>query len=83
MKFLPVSVFAGQVPKVWKRFLRIGSLEITEYNEEEKRAIARIKDYKIHPDMAEYVLSSDNVNVEITKNVHKGDAYYEFLIKWE
>ena len=94
IKLLPPPLFFNQVPKIWKKFLDVGSLEISQYSEKRKRVVVRLKNYMFHPDMcpyfagfflkiAEYVIKHKKIKIEETKCMHRGDPYHEFIIKWE
>jgi len=43
-----------EASRTWRKFMDIGALEFVEYNKKEKYAVARIKDYKTHPDMCRF-----------------------------
>ena len=94
IKFLPLSLFLKEVPKIWRKFVDVGTLEISQFNEKEKYIIIRFKDYKFHSEMcryyegfflriSEYVIKSGKVTIEETKCIYKGDPFHEFIVKWE
>ncbi len=83
-------------PKYWKKHYNVGELETVELNEKEKYLIVRLKDFKVHPilcnylfedgyflRLAQYVLESPNITSRETKCMFKDDPYHECLIKWE
>lgn len=94
IKFLPLSLFVSQIPKIWKKFLDIGSLEVSQLNEKEKYLVLRLKGYMLHPDMCryfagfflrmeEFLIRSKKVTIEETKCIYRGDSFHEYLVKWE
>jgi len=94
IKFLPLPLFLKEVPKIWRKFVDVGTLETSQFNEKEKYIIIRFKDYKFHSEMcryyegfflriAEYVIKSGKITIEETKCIYKGDSFHEFIVKWE
>jgi len=51
IKFLPLPLFLKEVPKIWRKFVDVGTLETSQFNEKEKYIIIRFKDYKFHSEM--------------------------------
>lgn len=94
IKFLPLSLFCNKVPKIWRKFVDVGNLEIAELNEKEKYCIIRLSDYMFHPEMCSYyagfflrmgelVIKGKKFRIEEIKCMYKGDPYHEYLVKWE
>jgi hypothetical protein len=93
IKFLPLPLFLKEVPKVWRKFVDVGTLEISQFNEKEKYIIICFKDYKFHPAMCryyegfflrllEYFIKSEKITIKETKCIYKGDPYHEYVTKW-
>jgi hypothetical protein len=91
--FSPQKAFQ-ETPKYWRKNFDIGELETYEFNEKERYMIVRIKNFKLHPiychnfagyflQMAKYVIKSEEITIEETKCVFKGDPYIEFVIRWK
>ncbi len=79
--------------KYWKKYYDFGELKLAEFNKKEKYAVVRKKGYETHPLLciqhigyitagAELLLRNDNIFVEETKCIHKGDEYHEYKISW-
>ncbi|XOB42441.1 MAG: hypothetical protein ACKKMP_00040 [Candidatus Nealsonbacteria bacterium] len=90
--FVSIESAAKAAPKIWRKLYSIGDLEMVELNKEEKYAVLRIKNFKLHPyhclSMKGYIYSvmrmvlRGEITCEETKCPFKGDNYHEFLIKW-
>ncbi len=87
------TVFSN-MGKYWDKHHDFGSLEAIELNHEEKFLIIRKKGFFTHPLMciyhagyfkgvAEFVIKSNNINIEETKCMHSGDEYHEYKIFWD
>ena len=94
VKFLPLSLFWKEAPKIWRKMVTIGELEIAQLNEKEKYIILRVKNYKFHPQICRYyqgillrlgeiLTKSKKITIEETKCMHRNDPYHEFFFKWE
>ena len=70
----------------------IGKLEVLEFNEDKKKILMSLKNFKIHPlvclylegyfqGVAELALK-DKVKCEEVKCVFRGDNFNEYLIQW-
>lgn len=87
----PRAVF-GLAPKYWRKRYTIGSMESAEWNEKEKYAVLRLKDFKVHPAHCTILLGflrrmaqlggAKNITVEENKCMFKGDPYHEFIVRW-
>jgi hypothetical protein len=86
-------VFEG-APKYWRKFLDVGEIEATEFNEEKKYLILQLRDYMFHPIMCDYFagyflkiaensVKSQKVKIEEVKCSYRGDPYHEYFISWE
>ncbi len=93
IKFLPLPLFLKEFPKVWRKFVDVGAIEIPRFSEKEKYVIVWLKDYKFHPQMcryfeglflrmSEFFIKSKKITIEETKCVFKGDNFHEFIVKW-
>ncbi|MBD3208384.1 MAG: hypothetical protein GF370_02945 [Candidatus Nealsonbacteria bacterium] len=91
--FVSTQRIAKEVPKMWRRYYSIGDLEIAEMNDEEKRAVLRLKDFKVSPvhclnligyfaSVLQMVVNSP-VECRETKCVFKGDDCHEFTLTWK
>ncbi|MBD3208377.1 MAG: hypothetical protein GF370_02910 [Candidatus Nealsonbacteria bacterium] len=79
-------------PQIWKKSYTVGDFELAEYNEEEKRVVLKLKNFKLHPMHGQVLIGyfasvlqmiGGNVarGTEV-KSPFKGDKYYEFLMEW-
>jgi len=77
----------------WRKFMTCGELEPFKFNEKEKYAIWRLKDYKFHPTVcfylgcyflgvAEIIIRSEKITMEETACVHRGNPYHEYTLHW-
>ena len=89
--FGSLSLIADQVPKMWKNYYTVGSLEVVDYSEEKRYVIMRLKDYFVKfgcPTIKGYskkvlnMILKKPVICEETKCTLRGDEYHEFLLKW-
>ena len=93
--FLTLKKTFEECPKYWIKHYMVGVLENYKYNDKGKYLILRLKDFKIHPILCLYlsgyflrigqygIKGGKKITVQETKCIHKGDAYHEFVIKWE
>ena len=83
-----------EAPNYWKKFYSVGSLELGEFNESQKYAVFKIKDFESHPILCLYFQGFFQGLIEITnpaekvaikerKCVSKGDKYHEFVVSWK
>ncbi len=79
--------------QMWRTYWTEGELEFSEYNEEKKYIIMKIKNFNLHPifcrcmegyfaSIAKMVLKVENLKCKEVKCSHKKDEYHEFLITW-
>jgi len=89
-----VDVILKRAQEYWREYFDFGELEIVEYNQEKKYAIARLKGYKFHPllcvyhagyfyQVAKVVLGAQEITVKETKCVFRGDPFDEFYFSWQ
>lgn len=90
--FVSLQRMAKEGPKIWRRYFTVGDLEAVEINEEKKRLIFRVQNFKFHPLHCQILMGSlptiiqmilgKPVIYEETKCLYRGDDYHEFLVKW-
>lgn len=94
IRFLPLSLFASQVPKIWRKFLDVGNLYISKIDEKEKFLIIRLENYLFHPEMClyyagfflrigEFVIKGKNFTIKEISCPYRGGDAHEYLVKWE
>ncbi len=80
-------------PRYWRKFVDVGEMEATEFNEEKKYSVLRLHNYLFHPIMCDYFagfflkiiensVKSENVGIKETKCPYRGDSYHEYVISW-
>jgi hypothetical protein len=89
--FSPEKVIK-KVPEMWQKYYSIGSLSVTDYNEEERRAVLRITNFSLHPVWCQDIIGffssmvqmivGDEAQCQETKCTHRGDKYHEFVVTW-
>jgi hypothetical protein len=90
---LPRRLFE-ESPVYWKNLFDFGFIDPVDFNEDLQQATLRIHEYKTHPllciyhagyikGLSEFILKSEEVTVEETKCVYRGDEYDEYKIKWD
>jgi hypothetical protein len=92
--FISVKDVFERAEQYWSKHYDFGLLEKGEFNEEKKYITVKIKGYAMHelvtgPYMKGYItriaqlsLKSSKIETEQTKNIHHGDPYNEYIIKW-
>lgn len=86
------SIFEN-AEKYWEKHYDFGGVEMVEYNEEERKVVAREIGFKTHPivciyhagyfkGISEFAVKSGNVEVKQTASVHEGADYNEYVITW-
>jgi len=93
--FSPISkFFFKETPKIWNKYWTAGEFIPVELDEKKKYAIVRVKNLNLHPiyclylegyfsTFAHLVTGAEEINIEETKCVFRGDQYHEYLIKWK
>lgn len=82
-----------EAPKLWRKHLNFGELEVVELNREKKYFLLKIKDYDIHPltchyqrgyykGLFSYVIKGKNVEAVEEKCIYRGDPFHLYKIKW-
>ncbi|MCP6719306.1 MAG: hypothetical protein KJI71_03685 [Patescibacteria group bacterium] len=83
---------AKMAPKMWREYFTRGSFEVIEYNEKEKTATLRIKDFDLHPvfcrttegyleTFTKLIFKSGELSARETKCTFEGGESHEFLVK--
>lgn len=90
--FVSPKEFMRRAPTIWKKSYTVGNLEIVEFDQEKKRAVARVKTFKLHPLQCHILkgffssvlgmMLAAKLTADETKCVYQGDEYHEFLLKW-
>jgi len=92
IRSMPIALkFANTM---WKKYWTIGELKSVEFNEEKKRIVLIIKNFKLHDifcrcmegyfeSMAGLIFGKKNMTCKETKCSHKGDEFHEFLLTWK
>lgn len=93
LKYLSsLSLFAKQVPSIWKEHYTIGELEMPEFSDKKRYAILKERNFKVDPiyckvhegyfiKIAEMLVKKPVTSKE-TKCMFRGDSYHEFLLTW-
>lgn len=93
VRFSPsIKKIINKAPRYYKMQYSVGNLEAFYFNEKEKKAILRLKNFKIHPLVCLYLEGyfqgigelalKGKVFTEETKCIFRGDKFNEYLIKW-
>ncbi len=91
--FVSLDKVSKEASKIWRKYYSKGDLSIAEMDEEGKRVVIKLENFKLHPilchvlmgyflSIIKMIVRSDQITCEETKCVHKGDEYHEFIIKW-
>ncbi len=95
LKYLiSLDTLVKEAPKAWEKHLNFGSVEIPEYDKDNKFVIIKVKDYDMHPltclyqrgyyaGLFKYVIKTDNIVCEEQKCLHKGDEYHQYKLSWQ
>jgi hypothetical protein len=87
-----VRVAAKAAPQMWRRYYTVGDLRAVDFDEEKRYIILRLENFwMVEPfclylkgyfaHIVEMVVKS-KTTCEETQCPHRGDSYYEFLVKW-
>lgn len=95
MKYMisPKKIFET-TPVFWEEHFDFGKLECVEFNDKEKYSILRLREYKMHSIMCQYLagyflrvaqlcIKSGKISIKETKCVFKGHPYEEYVLKWD
>ena len=91
--FISPRVAFSHAPDYWIKHYNVGVLETTEFDEEKRHAVVRIKEFKTHPIYCRYLegyfqklfqimLPNKKVEIEEAKCMFKDDAYHEYRVNW-
>jgi hypothetical protein len=94
MKYLiSIKKMFQESPVAWEKHYNVGKLESYKLNEREKYMVLRLR-HDCPPTICtfyrgyflrivQYGVRSGKINIEETKCPNRGDAYHEFLMRWE
>jgi len=79
---------------IWKSMIGVGEIESVELNTKEKYAIARIRNFPIHPfccifiegfgeGFGKLLIEAEKYECKETKCPFRGDEYHEYFLTWE
>ena len=91
--FVSLENVSKEASNIWRKYYSEGDLKIVEMDEEEKKTIIRLENFKLHPilchvlvgyflSVIKMIVRSDHITCQETKCVHKGDEYHEFVVRW-
>ena len=91
--FVSMDRVLKEASKYWKKHFDFGSLEVVDFNEKEKRILMRVSGFDTHPlicryhagyfhGVTEFAVKSEDIKVEETSCLYRGDDYHEYLITW-
>ncbi len=92
--FLSLEKTFSEISKYWDEHYSVGKLVVPDPTVvNENYLLFYLKDFKVHPIMCEYykgyflsvcklIIKSENMVIEETKCMFKGDDYHEFKITW-
>lgn len=92
--FVSLERFLKEAQKYWYKHFNFGELEVVGFDKKEKYVRLRVKGYNFNPiickfhagyflRIAQFILKSENIKIEETKCIYKGDPYHEYLITWD
>jgi len=92
--FISLEKFITEVPKHWSKHLDCGKLEVVEFDKEKKRIVLSEKDFRFHPvlciyhagyfqGITKYIVRSEEIHVEETECVFKGNPHNQYVITWK
>lgn len=92
--FVSLKMVVKLAPDRWKKHYSFGKMQVIDFNPEEKHVVLRLENFFVHPVFCQlltgyieaaikFVILSKNIKVTETKCVFKGDAFHEYLIKWD
>lgn len=91
---LDMERFFERVPSLWKKFCTIGRIVIPLVDEENRKIIGQLRNFKVHPIYGPYLEGTFGALVKMatgakesvckeTKSPFRGDDYHEFVISWQ
>jgi len=90
--FAPLKKLVKEIPRDWKEHYTIGEMEVARFDEENKKLIIHLKDFKIHPIFCIYLegyiervilFVEQGATTKETKCIFRGDPYHEYTSKWQ
>lgn len=90
--FISTEAAAERAPDIWRRYYTVGELKITELDEEKRRGVLKVENFRLHPlhcqvligyfsNVIRMIVKSD-VTCKETKCVFRDDECHEFESKW-
>ncbi|MDA3814841.1 MAG: hypothetical protein PF549_00560 [Patescibacteria group bacterium] len=92
--FISLEKTFSEAEKYWKEHYSVGELIVPDPSVvNENRLVFHLKNFNIHPILCEYykgyflsicriVVKAENMKIEETKCMSKGDEYHEFKVTW-
>jgi len=90
--FVSLERVSKEISQIWRRYFTIGDIEIVEFDEEKKRIILKMINFRFHPLHCQVLKGSLStllqmiigckITAEETKCIYRGDECHEFLLKW-
>ena len=91
--FISLESALGRSPDYWVKHYNVGELEVVKIDEEERRIIVRLKDFRVDPVYCRYLegyfqsliqlqIPKSRVVMEEVKCIFRGDPYHEFRARW-
>lgn len=92
--FISVNSLVEEMPNYWKKYHDFGEIKVIDFNEKNKYIIFQLRGYDFHPlgctyhlgyffTVARFSIKGENISLNETKCVHKGDDFHEYKITWE
>ena len=86
--FFSADRVVKEAPNMWRKAITAGDIKITEYDEDKKYAILKLKNLRTHPIQCQFfkgyfssvvqMIIKNPTTCEETKCPHKDDEYHEF-----
>jgi hypothetical protein len=92
--FVSLKKIVDQAPKLWEEHYKVGKLSAPVFDEENKKLVLRLTDFKVHPILCTYLsgyfLKVASLGIKSKKHYSreikcsfKGDPYDDIEITWE
>ncbi len=90
--FVSINNTVTQAPRAWEKYFTVGSLEIDEVGERDRKLTARLRGFDFHPlhnqitkgflEASIQMIVRDPTRCDIVKSSYKGDDCNEFVVSW-
>ncbi len=90
--FFSPEIVAREAPKIWRESYTVGDLEVVKFDQENREAVVRLKNFKLHPLQCQnligyfasvvQMITGKPVTCREEKCVFRGDEYHEFVLNW-